>query len=53
MSINSVAVIGSGTMGRGIAHAVALAGHPVILFDLTEGYSKSRSAPFRVPSTRA
>ncbi|HRN67824.1 MAG TPA: 3-hydroxyacyl-CoA dehydrogenase NAD-binding domain-containing protein [Promineifilum sp.] len=37
MSINSVAVIGSGTMGRGIAHAVALAGHPVILFDLTEG----------------
>lgn len=37
MSVESVAVIGSGTMGRGIAHAVALAGHPVILFDLTEG----------------
>lgn len=36
-SIESVAVIGSGTMGRGIAHAAALAGHPVVLFDLSEG----------------
>ena len=36
MSINEVAVIGSGTMGRGIAQAGALAGHWVILYDLTE-----------------
>ena len=36
MSINSVAVIGSGTMGRGIAQAAALAGHWVMLYDLTE-----------------
>lgn len=35
MSIKSVAVIGSGTMGRGIAHSAALAGKQVVLFDLT------------------
>ena len=29
MTINTVAVIGSGTMGRGIAQAAALAGHGV------------------------
>ena len=34
--INTVAVIGSGTMGRGIAQAAALAGHWVMLYDLTE-----------------
>ena len=36
MSVDSVAVIGSGTMGRGIAHSAALAGRMVVLFDLTE-----------------
>ncbi len=36
MPINTVAVIGSGTMGRGIAQAAALAGHGVTLYDLTE-----------------
>ena len=36
MSIDSVAVIGSGTMGRGIAQSAALAGHAVVLFDLTD-----------------
>ena len=36
MAISTVAVIGSGTMGRGIAQAAALAGHWVILYDLTE-----------------
>lgn len=35
MGIDSVAVIGSGTMGRGIAHSAALAGRTVVLFDLT------------------
>ena len=36
MTISTVAVIGSGTMGRGIAQAAALAGHWVVLYDLTE-----------------
>lgn len=36
MSIIRVAVIGSGTMGRGIAQSAALAGHRVTLFDLTD-----------------
>lgn len=36
MTIQHVAVIGSGTMGRGIAQAAALAGHLVILYDLTD-----------------
>jgi 3-hydroxybutyryl-CoA dehydrogenase len=35
MAIDSVAIIGSGTMGRGIAHSAALSGHQVVLFDLT------------------
>jgi 3-hydroxybutyryl-CoA dehydrogenase len=35
MAIESVAVIGSGTMGRGIAQSAALAGCQVKLFDLT------------------
>lgn len=35
MAIETVSVIGSGTMGRGIAQAAALAGHRVLLFDLT------------------
>lgn len=36
MSIQSVAVIGSGTMGRGIAQSAALAGKRVILYDLSD-----------------
>jgi 3-hydroxybutyryl-CoA dehydrogenase len=32
--ISSVGVIGSGTMGQGIAQACAAAGYPVILFDI-------------------
>ena len=36
MTITTVSVIGSGTMGRGIAHSAALAGYWVILYDLTE-----------------
>ena len=36
MTINTVAVIGSGTMGLGIAQAAALAGHGVLLYDLTD-----------------
>lgn len=34
---STVAVIGAGTMGAGIAQVAASAGHPVILFDAMEG----------------
>ncbi len=36
MEINKVAVLGAGTMGMGIAWAVAAAGKKVLLYDLTE-----------------
>jgi len=36
MSINRIAVIGAGTMGNGIAHVFALAGHDVILLDVDQ-----------------
>ena len=32
-TINTIAVIGAGVMGRGIAHAAALAGYRTILED--------------------
>ncbi|RMD49252.1 MAG: 3-hydroxybutyryl-CoA dehydrogenase, partial [Candidatus Thermofonsia bacterium] len=32
--MKTVAVIGAGTMGRGIAQATAVAGYRVILFDI-------------------
>jgi 3-hydroxyacyl-CoA dehydrogenase len=31
-----LAVVGAGTMGRGIAQVAALAGHPVMLYDVSE-----------------
>ena len=34
--MDSIGVIGSGTMGRGIAQAAALAGYEVILYDIEE-----------------
>ena len=34
--IHRIAVIGAGTMGHGIAHVAALAGHEVRLYDVTE-----------------
>ncbi len=33
-SLSTVAVIGSGTMGAGIAEVAAAAGHPVRIFDI-------------------
>lgn len=33
--INKIAVIGAGTMGNGIAHVCALAGHDVLLIDIS------------------
>ncbi|HSW31748.1 MAG TPA: 3-hydroxybutyryl-CoA dehydrogenase [Longimicrobiales bacterium] len=35
MSIDRIAVVGSGTMGNGIAHVAAQSGHPVILLDIS------------------
>lgn len=32
-----VAVVGAGAMGRGIAQVAAMAGHPVLLFDMVDG----------------
>ncbi len=34
MTMNTIAVIGSGVMGRGVSHALAATGHQVILVDL-------------------
>ena len=34
MSLSTITVIGAGTMGHGIAHAAALAGNTVHLFDV-------------------
>jgi len=36
--ISKVAVIGSGVMGHGIAQLYALAGYPVAMYDVEEGY---------------
>ena len=43
-SIETIAVIGAGTMGSGIAFTAAQAGYPVVLFDVFEaGLEKARS----------
>ena len=36
MTINSVGIIGAGTMGNGIAQVVAVAGFKAVLIDVTE-----------------
>ena len=38
---NTIAVIGAGTMGAGIAQVAAAAGHQVLLFDAAEGAAQS------------
>ncbi|GGV50096.1 3-hydroxyacyl-CoA dehydrogenase [Streptomyces longisporoflavus] len=39
-----VAVVGTGTMGQGIAQVALLAGHPVRLYDAVEGQAKTAAA---------
>lgn len=39
-SMRTVAVIGAGTMGAGIAQVAANAGHPVLLYDVAEGAAR-------------
>ena len=46
MTINTVAVLGAGTMGRGIAHVAALGGFETRLYDVDTGRS---SGPWRRP----
>lgn len=41
MSIHHIAVIGAGTMGRGIVQLFAQAGHPVRCFDAAEGAAQN------------
>lgn len=40
MTIGTVGIVGAGTMGQGIAQAVAMAGYRVILFDVEEAILK-------------
>jgi len=42
-SFSSIAVIGAGTMGAGIAAQIANAGHPVLLLDLPAGDKGGKS----------
>ena len=35
-----IAVMGAGTMGRGIAQVAASAGHPVMLYDVAEKHTQ-------------
>ena len=39
----TVAVMGAGTMGRGIAQVAASAGHPVMLYDVAEKHTRDES----------
>ena len=43
----SIAVIGAGTMGAGIAQVAAVAGHPVMVYDAVEGAAERAIAAVR------
>jgi 3-hydroxybutyryl-CoA dehydrogenase len=51
--VQTVAVIGAGTMGRGIAHAAALGGYRTILEDLLPGALRKAEAEIRVNLDKA
>lgn len=46
-SIKNIAVIGAGTMGQGIAQICALAGYPVMLYDIQADLTKTALASIR------
>lgn len=46
-SIKNIAVIGAGTMGQGIAQICALAGYPVMLYDIQAELTKTALASIR------
>ncbi len=52
MSQTAIAVIGAGTMGNGIAHVFARAGHPVQLADVSAAALDAASATIRRNLTR-
>ena len=45
--IRTVAVLGAGTMGNGIAHVFARCGYSVILRDVEEHFCRARGTPSR------
>ena len=45
--VNTIAVIGAGIMGRGIAHAAALGGYRTILEDLLPGALRKAESEIR------
>ena len=42
MSVERIAVLGAGIMGRGIAYAAAISGYETKLYDAVHGASASR-----------
>jgi 3-hydroxybutyryl-CoA dehydrogenase len=52
-SVNTVAVIGAGIMGRGIAHAAALGGYRTILEDLLPGALRKAESEIRANLDKA
>jgi len=46
-SIKNIAVIGAGTMGQGIAQICALAGYPILLYDIQAELTKTAIAAIR------
>ncbi len=51
--VNTIAVIGAGTMGRGIAHAAALGGYRTILEDLLPGALRKAETEIRANLDKA
>jgi len=52
LEIKTIAVIGAGIMGRGIAHAAAVGGYRTILEDLLPGALRRAKARFDLILTR-
>ena len=49
MQVKTVAVIGAGIMGRGIAHAAAIGGYRTILEDLVPAALRRAESEIRTP----
>ncbi len=48
-----VAVVGTGTMGQGIAQVALVAGHPVRLYDAAPGLARKAARHDRLPARPA
>src|SRR5258708_13963585 len=53
IEVQTIAVIGAGTMGRGIAHAAALGGYRTILEDLLPGALRKAETEIRTNLDKA